>query len=198
VAVPWLRILNGVIGVTDIVRTVRGRSEAEDPDQLAMGARGPAALEARLAGVVVAALKEAFDRDHQRMELERHQIDSERERAERMLRLEMLRQAGDREIGRLRLLAGVAVASWLGTLFFATQLIGGPSSSRISLGLGWLLLLAALAASFAAQTSIGRALGRIDDPAANVDTLTRSGAGSVAPWLIVAGLATIAFGVLLV
>ena len=38
----------------------------------------PAGLEARLAGVVVAALKEAFDRDTRRLELEREQLDAER------------------------------------------------------------------------------------------------------------------------
>ena len=41
----------------------------------------PGALEARLAGVVVAALKEAFDRDSRRLELERDQLAAERLRA---------------------------------------------------------------------------------------------------------------------
>jgi len=53
---------------------------------------------------------------------------AQRSRAERLLRLELLRQAGDREIGRLRLIAAVAVVSWLATLFVAARLIGagGP------------------------------------------------------------------------
>ena len=124
------------------------------------GRGGP--LEARLAGVVVAALKEAFDRDHQRLELEREQIEAERARAERVLRIELARQAGDQEIGRLRLLAGVAIASWLGTLFFSVRLVGGASGGRVALGVGWLLLLAALAASFVAQSTVTRGLNRTD------------------------------------
>ena len=69
---------------------------ADDPEQLAVSERG-GPLEVRLAGVVVAALKEAFDRDHQRLELEREQIEAERMRAERLLRIELARQAGNRE-----------------------------------------------------------------------------------------------------
>src|SRR5688572_23396548 len=130
-AVPWLKVLNNVIGLTDAVRQIKGQVAGGDHEQIAAGGRGLGALETRLAGVVVAALKEAFDRDHQRLELERHQLEAERQRAERALRLELLRQAGDREVGRLRLLAGVAMASWLGTLFFATRLIGGAPSARL-------------------------------------------------------------------
>jgi hypothetical protein len=192
--VPWIQVLNSVIGLSDVVRQVRGRPDTSD-QELAVGGRGLGALETRLAGVVVAALKEAFDRDHQRLELERSQLEAERQRADRALRLELFRQAGDREIGRLRLLAGVAVATWLATLFFATRLIDGSLPARLSLGIGWLLLLAALAAAFSAQKRIGQALGRADDPG-HPAALLSSRAGEVAPWLIVAGLAAIAVGVL--
>ena len=147
-------------------------------------------LETRLAGVVVAALKEAFDRDTRRLELEREQLEAERKRAERALQLELLRQAGDREIGRLRLLAGVAVASWLGTLFFATRLIGGGVGARVALGIGWLLLLAAIGASFNAQSSIAQAMERERDP------LSATIAGTLALWLIIIALAVIGVGVL--
>jgi hypothetical protein len=193
-----MRVMNSAIGLTDlVVREVRGRGgESRSQDQLTAGGSGGGAIEARLAGVVVAALKEAFDRDHQRLELERSQIEAERQRAERLLRLELIRQAGDREVGRLRLLAGVAVVSWLGTLFFATRLAGGAPSGRIILGIGWLLLLAALAAAFSAQTRIARALGRIDQ-FADPSVALSSPAGAAAPWLIVSGLAVIAVGVLL-
>jgi hypothetical protein len=197
-ALPWLRIIDGVLGVSDVVRRARGRSAqaVEEQDQLAAGARGFGAIEARLAGVVVAALKEAFERDHQRLELERQQIEAERSRAEKALRLELLRQTGDRELGRLRLLAGVAVASWLGTLVFATRLVGGPAGARVALGVGWLLLLGALGAAFAAQGAVGRALAGMDERTVAAD-LTRSGSGAAAPWLIVSGLAVIALGILL-
>ena len=67
-AVPWMRILDTVIGVTDLAWSRRGgrRQDTEDDRALAVNggnSRAFANLEARLAGVVVAALKEAFDRD---------------------------------------------------------------------------------------------------------------------------------------
>jgi hypothetical protein len=43
---------------------------------------------------------------------------------------------------------------------------------------------------------VARALGRIDERAVPND-ITASGAGAAAPWLVVAGLAAIAVGVLL-
>src|SRR6266446_4145083 len=119
-AFPWLRVLDAVIGVTDIARSrrigkLRDQGDSRQLEKGAVGAVG--SLETRLAGVVVAALKEAFDRDTRRLDLEREQMDAERHRAERAMRIELLRQAGDREIGRLRLISGIAVASWIGTLF---------------------------------------------------------------------------------
>ena len=192
-AVPWLRILNAVIGVSNLARVVRARAgSTADPDQLAVAARG-GALETRLAGVVVAALREAFDRDHQRLELEREQMAAERQRAERALRIELARQAREQEIGRLRLLAGVAIASWLGTLFFSARLVGGEAAGRIALGGGWLLLLAALAASFVGQAAVTRGLVRADAG----DSVASGTAGTLAPWLLVGGLAVIGLGVLL-
>jgi len=179
---------------------VRGRPAAQDQRDLAGPPRdsaGAGALETRLAGVVVAALKEAFERDHQRLELERQQMAEERARAERAVRLELLRQAGERELGRLRLLAGVALASWLGTLFFATKLAAGIGG-RVALGAGWVLLLAALGSTFSGQSRVARALGAIDDRTQAADVSSSGAAGAVAPWLIVAGLAVIAFSVLLV
>jgi hypothetical protein len=200
-AVPWLRIIDSVLGISDVVRAAKGRPAAQEERDLAGVPRGSGAaggpLEARLAGVVVAALKEAFDRDHQRLELERQQMAEERARAERALRLELLRQAGDRELGRLRLLAAVAVASWLGTLFFATRLVAGALGGRIALGAGWVLLLAALGSAFSGQSRVARALGAIDDRTQTADVTAAGAAGAIAPWLIVAGLAVIAFGVLL-
>jgi len=192
---PWLRILDTLIGVTDLARSRKIRSMADEQQQqqqLEIGGRPGGALEARLAGVVVAALKEAFDRDTRRLEIEREQVAVERERAERALRLEIRRQAGDREIGRLRLLAGGAIASWLGTLFFSSRLMGGPVVARVLLGGGWVLLLAAVAASFGAQSRVAAALDVSSD-----DRPISSGAGGVlAVWLIVAGLALVGVAVL--
>ncbi|HEV2982806.1 MAG TPA: hypothetical protein VGX46_00385 [Vicinamibacterales bacterium] len=195
-ALPWLQILDAVIGVTDLARSRKIRKmsqEAADPQQQLEASRAGAALgglETRLAGVVVAALKEAFERDTHRLELEREQIEAERQRAERALRLELRRQASDREIGRLRLLAGVSVACWIGTLFFSARLIGGPAGARVALGAGWLFLLAAFASSFVAQSRVADAASRTDD------VVVDSGvAGSFALWLIVAGLALVGIAV---
>ena len=186
---PWLRIIDGLLGATDVVRWARGQSSLEP--------RGATAsrLETRLAGVVVSALKEAFDRDHQRLELEQQRIDEERERADRLLRLEWLRQAGEREIARLRVLAAVALAGWLGTLFLVSRLTASGTFGRVMLGLTWLFLLSALATAFSAQSRVAEELGRMDDRLTPTE-ITRSAAGSASQWLIVAGLATVAISLL--
>lgn len=183
--VPWLSIFDAAIGVANLARgrKTAAVAEAAAERQVAVGSGALGGIEARLAGVVVAALKEAFDRDARRLELERQQLEAERIRAERAMKLELLRQAGDREIGRLRLMAGVAVAAWIGTLFFSARLIAGGTASRVMLGIGWALLLGAIGASFAAQSQIAEALQREDLP--------ESAAGAIAPWLIVAAMTLI-------
>src|SRR5436309_7200697 len=161
--IPWLRILDVVLGVTDLARS-RTPATPVDPDQQLQfdpGRAGPlGGLETRLAGVMVAALKEAFDRDTRRLELERATLEAERERAERALRLELRRQAGDREIGRLRLLAGIAVSSWIGTLFFSARLIGGGTAPRVAVGAAWLLILLAFAAACIGQSRVAKSLAQ--------------------------------------
>ena len=195
-AVPWLRLIDAVLGVSDVVRRVKGRGADEEERQVAVGPSALGGIEARLAGVVVAALKEAFERDHQRLELERQQLEAERQRAERALRLEMLRQAGDREIGRMRLVAGVALVGWAGTLLLATRLLTG-TGGRVALGAGWVMLLAALACAFIEQSRIARAMTVADDRLSIESATSSSGAGLAAPWLIAGGLVAISFGVLL-
>jgi hypothetical protein len=199
VPVPWLRILDVVIGATDLARSRKIRALADEQQhhqQLEAGPGGSVGgiVEARLASVVVAALKEAFDRDTRRLELEREQAEAERARAERALRLELRRQAGDREIGRLRLLAGVAVVAWLGTLFFSARLMGGPVGARAALGFGWLLLLAAVAASFSAQSRVAAAL---DAMVPDDRSIASVAGGALTVSLIVAGLALICVAVLI-
>jgi hypothetical protein len=145
---------------------------------------------------VVAALREAFDRDSRRLDLEREQLEAERERAERALRLELQRQAGEREIGQLRLLAGVAATAWIATLVLSARLIGGGIGARVSLGAGWLFLLGALAASFVAQS---RAAAALDALAADDGRgASRSSAsGAVALWLMIGGLILVGLAALL-
>jgi hypothetical protein len=195
--VPWLQILDAVIGVTDLARSRKIRKLSEDnagaqQQQLDAARAGtPGGLEARLAGVVVAALKEAFDRDSRRLELEREQANAERQRAERALQLELRRHAADREIGRLRLLAGTSVVTWIASLFLAARLASVHLPARFALGVGWLLLLAALAAAFSAQSTIAANVERSDGA-----VIDAGAAGALAPWLIVLGLALVGLAAL--
>ena len=152
-------------------------------------------LETHLTGVVVAALKEAFDRDSRRLDLEHEQINAERVRAERALRLELLRQAGDRELARLRLVAVMAAVSGIGTLFFSARLIAGGTGGRVALGSAWVALLAALALAFDAQAAVSDALGRVDLD--RDQALPPTLAGRLAPWLVVVGLGLVGGAVLM-
>jgi len=195
-AIPWLQILDTVIDLTALARRRSPRPPDEPREHLAAGSRAVGQLETRLAGVVVAALKEAFDRDSRRLELEREQQERERERAERLLHLELARQAGEREIGRLRLLAGVSVATWIGTLFFVSRIASASVVARVTLGIGWALLLAALALSLAAQGRIARGLAAMGLSTATDGDLTAGAQGTVAAALIVSALAVIGLAVL--
>jgi hypothetical protein len=189
--VPWLQLIDAALGVANFARGRKAAAPAPPPDegmqQVEAGARTAGGLEARMAGVVVAALKEAFDRDSRRLELEREQLAAERQRAERALKLELQRQAGDREIGRMRLLAGVAGLAWVATLLLSTRLIGSGVAARVTLGAGWLLLLGAVAASFMAQSRVATAL---DALAAGDDrhAVHATASATLAVFLLVAGL----------
>src|SRR5690349_7716585 len=81
-------------------------------------------IESRLTNVLVAALKEAFDRDHARLELERAHLDEQRRRAEEAMRMELRRQAADRELGRLRLLAAIALGGWIASVIVLVVRLG--------------------------------------------------------------------------
>jgi hypothetical protein len=148
-------------------------------------------LEAPLTNVVVAALKEAFNRDHARLELERAQLEEERRRAEQALRQELRRQAADRELGRLRLLAVVSLAGWIASVgIFAAGIAGASVFARVLLAIGWILLLGALGMAFTAQGQVGSAAPEGDRPATTT-------AAQASLWLLIAGLAASAFSLLL-
>lgn len=194
---PWLQLIDAGLGIANFARGRKSAAAPEEPNaELEAAGRGPGGLEARLAGVVVAALKEAFDRDSRRIEFERELADAERRRAERLLQLELQRQAADREIGRMRMLAGVAGAAWVGTLFLSTRLLGGGIGGRAALGLGWLLLLSAVAAAFVAQSAIAAAavaLATGDDRR----TVGAGASGAAALWLMVGGLVFVGLAALI-
>jgi hypothetical protein len=195
--VPWLQVIDAALGIANFARGRKSPAPAEGSQQVEVGGPPTGGLEARLAGVVVAALREAFDRDSRRLDLEREQLEAERERAERALRLELQRQAGEREIGQLRLLAGVAATAWIATLALSARLIGGGIGARVSLGAGWLFLLGAIAASFMAQSRTAAALDALaaDD---GRGAGRSSASAAVALWLMIGGLILVGLAALLV
>lgn len=148
-------------------------------------------IEARLTNVVVAALKEAFDRDHARVKLERAHLDEQGRRAETALRLELCRQAADRETGRLRLIAGMALGGWIASVVVLGTRLGDTSdAARAAVALGWLLLLGALGAALAAQRRVGAFEPDAERP------ITAGAAGVSSLWLLMAGLAATAASLL--
>ena len=150
-------------------------------------AEGPTrGLETRLAGVVVAALKEAFDRDRARMDFERAQIEAEQRRAEEALAAELRRQTADRALGQLKLLSIMAIAAWMLSAALAVWLPGMRAGlPRGLLGAGWALSFAALGCTFVAFQTISSwsAAGRHS-------TLPPNVAAAAAPWLLVLALAS--------
>jgi hypothetical protein len=194
--VPWLQVIDAALGVANFARGRKPRPPEEGSQQVGVGGHATGGLEARLAGVVVAALREAFERDSRRLDLEREQLEAERQRAERALRLELQRQAGEREIGRLRLLAGVAGTAWIATLLLSARLVGGGIGARVSLGAGWLFLLGAIAASFIAQSGAAAALDALATDVGR-DASRSSASGAVALWLMIGGLILVGLSVLL-
>lgn len=176
-----LRVADAVAGLSDIARTFRRPTTG--PEDLTAGVAGP--IETRLAGLVVAALKEAFDRDHARLELERAHMEAERQRAEEALRFERVRQAADRELGRLRVLAAVVLIVWITSAFLGARLFGtAQRPPKIALASGWGVLLLALAALVAAYGRVSSSLAA--EPGDSGELVTGI-AGSLAPWLVIVG-----------
>jgi hypothetical protein len=178
----WMRVLETVNGLA----RMGGRLRSLTVDPAAQGAQTAGALETRLAGVVVAALKEAFDRDRARMDLERAQIDSERQRAEEALAAELRRQAAERALGQLRLLAIMAIGTWMLSAALAVWLPGMRAGlPRGLLGAGWALAFGALGCTFAGSQRVSAWTAA---PTSGVPT---SAAATTAPWLLLLALASI-------
>lgn len=196
--VPWLHLIDAALGLSDVVRRTRGRNADTESRQLTapQSASMLGNIEARLAGVVVSALKEAFDRDSRRLDLEREQLEAERQRAERLLRLELLRQAGEREIARHRLIAVAATSGWVAALALSAWL-PAAGAARVLLGFGWVVLLIALLCSFLEQARLSRALAVADDRLSVETSTAPSTAGLAAPWLVAVGFIALSVGVLM-
>jgi hypothetical protein len=187
----WMRVLDTVGGLVQMTGRLRRPAETDLAGGMGGGPLG--ALETRLAGVVVAALKEAFDRDRARMDLERSHMDAERQRAEAALRAELRRQAADRAVGQLRLIAVMAIGIWMLSAALGVWLPGMRTGvSQILMGIGWLLSIATLACAFAAWQRISSwASAAADDPLAAGavhPALSASLAARAAPWLLLGSL----------
>ncbi len=196
----WMRVLDTVGGLAQLTGKLRARAPEEGLQEGGgPGAGGP--LEARLAGVVVAALKEAFDRDRQRMELERGQIEAERRRVEEALAAELQRQALERTLGQLRLLAVMAIAAWMLSAALAVALPGMRAGApRALLAIGWVLSFATLGCVFSGWQRISAShetSGRQQISGASGAEASQAGAAaSAAPWMLLAALAAIAASLL--
>lgn len=186
-----MRVLETVSTLAQAGSRLRRSVSGTDLQQSAPG--GPiGALETRLAGVVVAALKEAFDRDRVRMDLERETLEADRARAERALQAELRRQAADRELTQLKLIAvfagGMLLTSGVLSAWVGGMRVGGAA---VALGVGWAAGLAALGCVFAAWRRVSAIAtspsGEVRPP----------GAAAVAPWLLLASLALTAASLLM-
>ena len=180
----WMKAFNTITNLVELSKQFR-RPVA--PEESLSGAARPAgALETRLAGVLVAALKEAFDRDSARLELERSHVDAERERAERALRAELQRQAADRALAHLRLIALLAVGAWALSAALGVLLPGMRAGvPRVLLGLGWAAAFSSLGCAFAGWRVVLAASSDLSGGEAE------PGAAAVAPWLLLLSLAFI-------
>ena len=182
----WMKVLGTVTTLAQVGSQFR-RSVSGDPTQ------GGSALEHRLAGVVVAALKEAFDRDRARMDLERETIEAERSRAERALQAELRRQAADRALMQIKLISVFAGLALLMSSVLAAWIAGMRSgSSAVLLTAGWAMAVGTLGCVFAAWQQVTVWASATEPPPAGSSTLV-----ATAPWLLLASLVFVSASLLL-
>ena len=196
-AAAW-RFAQAAFGIADASRQFLNPASGTPPTAaddlgLARGSGGMLGhLEARLTGVMVSALKEAFDRDAARLDLERAVLDEQRRRAEEALRLELVRQAGERAVSRIRTIGSLAIVIWIVSVVFVMRFPDGlAGAGRLLLGGGWVCLLGATAASFASHARLSRWVAAAQLSQARPDAVPEGGASAAAPWLMLAGLALV-------
>lgn len=187
-------------GVGKAIETISaltgGRSGADESATAPAQGRGlMSGVEARLAGVLVSALHEAFARDAARLDAEREQAEAERRRAEAAMRLEIARQAADRQLAHLRAIITLDVIVWLASLLaFVVHPFAGIS--RILLAVAWTVLTAGLGTAFVAygrvshEATLGRLAMEERDAAPSRRLL------ETASWLAVSGLGLAAASVI--
>jgi hypothetical protein len=193
-----LRTAETLVNVGQVARRFRG---GDGPRHVADGlpqsddAVGPPSrlfgeVETRLAGVLVAALKEAFDRDRTHIEMERSQLEYERRRAEELTRLEWLRLAGERHLAHVRSTVTLILVVWVTSAAFMVLrgTMGGPAGLSL-LALGWALLLGALASALVLSRHVSGLLERGEREPIEAAALGRHAVTPVMTWLVVLGLA---------
>ncbi|SRR5260221_5390794 len=190
--IPWLRLLDIALGVTNLaqMRAARAGEEAET------AAGASAHHEPGLASVVTSALREVFERDARRMQMLQEKAEADQQRAERALRVELLSRAADREASRLRLLAGCALATWIAAVVASIWLNSDSLAVRVLFGSGMLLQLASFASALLVHTTLSDPLEVL---ATTNDMTRRKGISGldVALWLLIAGLVAVGFAVAL-
>jgi hypothetical protein len=196
------KVAQAIFGIADVSRRVlnppaTARQEpGSDLETAGGGLLGH--VEARLTGVVISALKEAFDRDAARLDAERAALDDQRRRAEEALRLELVRQAADRALTRLRAVGVLALIIWIVSVLVVMRLPEGfAGPGRVVLGCGWVALLGGMGAAFAAHGQVSRWVGGAQGSRASAADLPDNGPSLAAPWLVLTGLALVAGSVLI-
>ena len=197
----WSRVEKAVDFALGVASTRSGSAEPQQPGGTAEPRGGlVGSFEAKMTGVLVSALREAFNRDAARLAAEREQAEHERRRAELALQLEMARQAAERDAARLRAVGVLALVVWLASLFYVTVHPVGYGAARIILGLAWACLTGAIAAAFVGYGRVRDAAAKL--PAAPSGELVgppppaRFAAAEAASWLAVGGLALAAMSLL--
>lgn len=167
--------------------TGAGRHRDEKEEEGSLQPRGlMGGLEARLAGVLVSALHEAFARDAARLDAEREQAEAERRRAELALRLEMARQEGERQLGQLRALVAIDIVVWLASLIAIVFHPPTAVVTKVLLASAWLAITAGVAAAFVAYARVSESASGM--PAADGPVSRRPPVLDAASWLTVGGL----------
>jgi len=122
------------------------------------------------------------------MDLERSQIEAERARLEEALRAELRRQASERALAQLRLIAVMAFALVMVSAALGVWLPGMHTiTPRFLMGSGWIAAIVALGCSFAGWQHVS-AWTAMTGPAAEPAGNPRHPAATAAPWLLLGAL----------
>jgi len=145
-------------------------------------------IEMRLTNVVISALKEAFNRDEARLELERTHLEEQGRRADETMRIELRKQAADRELSRLRLLGVAGMVGWVACMILLVLRQAAPMTRGLLIAAA-ILSLASLGSAFIAQSRIGVYVLEKDRP-------LNTTAGTMSLFLLLGALAVAAVSLL--